>query len=295
MTFLHIRYFCMVAECQSISRAAKALIVSQPALSKMIRSLEDELGVSLFLREGRKMMLTADGRFFYESAVNSLAILDNAVNALTNRSQVKEIRVCINSGDLFMEEMIAEYHLQHEDIFFQIFAEAQATEPHRGGAYDLAVYTRAENQPLPGNVHPLLTESFGLAIPIRDPLSQCQSIALEQVKDRAFLATDTYGLNYRLCREHGFTPRLVIVGQNLHAYMKMLEYETGISIVPALTFGKYLPKNCRYVPIENFIKTRTLVIEEANTYSRDHVRDFLNFCLEKSAQLQQTDSTAAVN
>ena len=79
MTFLHIRYFCMVAECQSISRAAKALIVSQPALSKMIRSLEDELGVSLFLREGRKMMLTADGRFFYESAVNSLAILDNAV------------------------------------------------------------------------------------------------------------------------------------------------------------------------------------------------------------------------
>ena len=190
MTFLHIRYFCMVAECQSISRAAKALIVSQPALSKMIRSLEDELGVSLFLREGRKMMLTADGRFFYESAVNSLAILDNVVNALTNRSQVKEIRVCINSGDLFMEEMIAEYHLQHEDIFFQIFAEAQATEPHRGGAYDLAVYTRAENQPLPGNVHPLLTESFGLAIPIRDPLSQCQSIALEQVKDRAFLATD---------------------------------------------------------------------------------------------------------
>lgn len=287
MTFLHIRYFCMVAQCQSISRAAKTLIVSQPALSKMIRSLEEELGVALFLREGRKMLLTADGRFFYENAANSLAILDNAVNALSNRSQVKEIRICINAGDLFMEEVIAEYRLQHEDIFFQIFAEAQATEPHRGSAYDLAVYTRTESQPLPGNVYPLLTESFGLAIPARDPLSQSASISLEQLRDRAFLATDTYGLNYQLCREHGFTPRLVIVGQNLHAYMKMLEYGTGISIVPALTFGKYLPKNCRFVPIEAFSKTRTLVVEEGNTYARSHVHDFLEFCLQKSAQLQQ--------
>ena len=47
MTFLHIRYFCMVAECQSISREAKALIASQTALSTMIRYLEDELGLSL--------------------------------------------------------------------------------------------------------------------------------------------------------------------------------------------------------------------------------------------------------
>lgn len=290
MTFLHIRYFCMVAECQSISRAAKILIVSQPALSKMIRSLEEELGVPLFLREGKRMILTSDGHFFYENAVNSLAILDNAVNALTNRSQMKNIRLCINAGDLFMEDVIAEYRLKHEDIFFQIFAESQPSEPHHGSAYDLAVYTQTESRTQPENVHTLLTEKFGLAVPCNDPLAECGSIELEKLKDRAFLATDTYGLNYQLCREHGFTPRLVIVGQNLHAYMKMLEYGTGISIVPSLTFGKYLPTNCRFIPIEGYDKKRVLMIEEANRFSRSHVKDFLAFCLEKSAQLQLTDA-----
>ena len=295
MTFLHLRYFCVVAECQSISLAAKTLIVAQPALSKMIRSLEDELGVTLFLREGRKMLLTADGRFFYENVTSSLATLDNAVNALSNRSQMKEIRICINAGDLFMEEVIAEYRLQHEDIFFQIFSESQATEPHRGAAYDLAIYTRAENHSLPDNVHPLLTENFGLAIPAHDPLAQCSSLSLHQLKDRAFLATDTYGLNYQLCREQGFTPRLVIVGQNLHAYMKMLEYGTGISIVPSLTFGHYLPKNCRFVPINSLNKTRTIVIEEINAYARDYIHDFLEFCLAKSAQLPHDAAQPALS
>ena len=54
MTFLHIRYFCMVAECQSISRAAKALIVSQPALSKMIRPWKTNWAFPYFCARGGK-------------------------------------------------------------------------------------------------------------------------------------------------------------------------------------------------------------------------------------------------
>lgn len=76
MEIRQLEYFCEAAKHEHISRAAEALFISQPALSRTIRNLEEELGVSLFEPFGRGIHLTQAGNYFYSVASHVLSELD---------------------------------------------------------------------------------------------------------------------------------------------------------------------------------------------------------------------------
>src|SRR6266704_2861197 len=81
----HLRYFVAVAEMENVSRAALKLHVSQPALSRQIRDLEDELGFSLLERTAKSVRLTDAGRAFLD---NARALLQNAEEAIAKARSV---------------------------------------------------------------------------------------------------------------------------------------------------------------------------------------------------------------
>jgi LysR family transcriptional regulator, benzoate and cis,cis-muconate-responsive activator of ben and cat genes len=81
----HLRYFVAVAEMENVSRAALKLHVSQPALSRQIRDLEDELGFSLLERTAKSVRLTDAGRAFVD---NARALLQSADEAVTKARAV---------------------------------------------------------------------------------------------------------------------------------------------------------------------------------------------------------------
>src|SRR5437762_12400409 len=77
----HLRYFVAVAEMENVSRAALKLHLSQPALSRQIRDLEEELGFSLLQRDARSVHLTEAGRVFLTEARGVLEGAEHAVKA----------------------------------------------------------------------------------------------------------------------------------------------------------------------------------------------------------------------
>ena len=85
MELRHLRYFVAVAEMENVSRAALKLHVSQPALSRQIRDLEDEIGFSLLERTAKSVRLTDAGRAFLD---NARALLQNADEAVTKARAV---------------------------------------------------------------------------------------------------------------------------------------------------------------------------------------------------------------
>ena len=80
MELRHLRYFVAVGEEENMSRAAVKLHVSQPALSKQMRDLEDEIGFSLLQRTAKSVRLTEAGRVFLDNARAVLRHADEAVN-----------------------------------------------------------------------------------------------------------------------------------------------------------------------------------------------------------------------
>src|ERR1039458_2327328 len=74
-----LRYFIAVAEALSFTRAGQKLRIAQPALSRQIRQLEEEIGVQLLLRDRRRVELTDAGRVFLNEA---RAVVDQASRAL---------------------------------------------------------------------------------------------------------------------------------------------------------------------------------------------------------------------
>ena len=84
MTLLQLKYISTVAKCGSFSKAAQVLYVSQPGISKMVCALEEELGITIFVRSAAGITLTAEGT---EEQVR--ALLDG-IGAITGRSITAE-------------------------------------------------------------------------------------------------------------------------------------------------------------------------------------------------------------
>ena len=80
MEFRHLRYFLAVGEASNFTKAAAQLRVAQPALSRQIRDLEEEIGVELLRRSPRGVRLTPEGRLFLEDVRQLLRRTDETVN-----------------------------------------------------------------------------------------------------------------------------------------------------------------------------------------------------------------------
>lgn len=82
MNLYHLRYFVTLAHMEHYTRAADLLAITQPSLSHAISSLESELGVKLFKKNGRNVTLTKYGKSFLTDAEDILQKLDASVGSL---------------------------------------------------------------------------------------------------------------------------------------------------------------------------------------------------------------------
>lgn len=95
MELRHLRYFVGVAETENVSRAALKLHISQPALSRQVRDLEEEIGLELLKRSGKSVRLTAAGRVFLDEARAILERTDEALRNVRSAEEQREIELHI--------------------------------------------------------------------------------------------------------------------------------------------------------------------------------------------------------
>jgi LysR family cyn operon transcriptional activator len=98
MELRHLRYFSALAECEHVTRAAEKLFVSQSTLSHTIKQLEEELGMELFDRVGKRVALNKDGSQFLNTVERTLRELDNGIVNL--RQSTNDLAGELNVGTI---------------------------------------------------------------------------------------------------------------------------------------------------------------------------------------------------
>lgn len=102
-----LRYFLMVAKEQSFTKAAEQLHITQPTLSRQMTALEDELGITLFLRNGKRTALTDEGILLKRCALEILNLEEKTLKELKGKEDVVEGTITIGCGEFAAVETLA--------------------------------------------------------------------------------------------------------------------------------------------------------------------------------------------
>jgi DNA-binding transcriptional LysR family regulator len=262
MELRHFRYFVAVAEELHFRRAAERLHVAQPAVSEQIRKLESELGVQLFERTKRSVMLTPAGTAMLAEARRVLRQADLAQAAARNAAEVASTRLRIGylSDSLPANASRAIRMLTASAPRVQVLLET-------GPALDLIEAVRAEQLDvavvgLPAPTRGLRATRAGhegvvAALPVTHPLAAGAPISIERLAPErlVMLPRDTnpafHNAIMSICRDAGLSPSLLELAEPrvVQALMSVAT-GAGAALLPESAAAHYAAPGVRFIPIE---------------------------------------------
>ena len=199
-----LRAFCQVARLGSVSRAAEALFLSQPAVTLQLQALERELGVRLLERSGRRLIPTREGDLLYEMARPLVEGLDNL--AATFREQVRgldagELNVAAGSSTILylLPGIVDAFRREHADVRLTLHnvTGAGGLDLLRSDAVDLAVGSMLD-VPADLSYAPVYSFEPMLIMPPEHPLADKKNLSLEDLSPYGLILPPKRLTTYRL-------------------------------------------------------------------------------------------------
>jgi DNA-binding transcriptional LysR family regulator len=138
-----LRAFSAVAELGSYSRAGTVLNVTHAAVSQQIRALEAQIGVTLVVRSGRKIVLTAEGTVLARELAAGFAIISKGIDAVTGADTIRPVQITTSPAfaAMWLMSRVVDFQHQHPDITLLLNPTSEIVELKPGGI-DLAIRYR---------------------------------------------------------------------------------------------------------------------------------------------------------
>ncbi|MFT4194298.1 LysR family transcriptional regulator [Ottowia sp.] len=256
-------YFVRVAEAGSLGRAAQSLHVAQPALSRQMRLLEDEVGATLFERTARGMPLTAAGATFYADVKRLLSDEQDAMRRarLASGGHLGHLRVGFSEIYLWHPQVLAALRAcRAEDAAVTFTIEAMLsgaiTDRLRSGHLDLALaYSGQIDEDDPDLRHrPWFTDEYQLAVAVDSPLARQPPACLAELNGEDFIlfrrdqSPRMHDMIMGHFHERGFTPRIVQEGTSHHTVLALVAAGLGCSVMPISAKAR-MPRGVRLMEV----------------------------------------------
>lgn len=281
-----LRAFCQVARLGSISRAAEALYLSQPAVTLQLQALERELGVRLLERVGRRLVPTREGDLLYELARPLVEGLDNL--AASFREQVRgldagELHVAAGSSTILylLPGIVDAFRQRHPDVRLSLHnvTGASGLDLLRSDGVDLAVGSMLD-VPADLTYAPVYRFEPMLITPPDHPLADKRELALEDLSPYGLILPPKRLTTYRLVdlvfqqNRVPYTVALEVGGwEVIKQYVAM---GMGVSIVPSICVTESDHERLSARSLRNYFPSRSYgVVVRKGKYLSPQARAFV--------------------
>ncbi|MGE9882242.1 LysR family transcriptional regulator [Lachnospiraceae bacterium HCP28S3_F9] len=243
MTLNQIYYFQTVARYENYRKAAEELYISQPSLSRSIASLESELGVLLFEKNGRGVNLTKGGKLFLEYAdriIDECEIAKNKMKEMASDGGKIDIGYVFPLASHYIPHNVRDFLNKKENKnvtfnFFQNHTSAIAKKV-RSGELDVGFGGYIDKEEF--EFFPVLSEEMVLITPKGHELESHKKVSIQELRNYPVIGYDRESWlgNYtkQLYRRLAFAPNIVVECPDEHSIVALVSEDFGIALVPAI-------------------------------------------------------------
>ena len=290
MELSQLRYFLTAARHEHMTNAARELHIAQPALTKSIHRLEEELGVPLFYASGRNIKLTSYGSYLMTRMDPLLAEIQSVPSDIRQMAEKENttIHMNVSSASMIIMDTIVSYKRIHPTVHFQVF------QSDSNQLCDIRITARRSqrNQQIvnTGSQTYIFPERIFLAVPLSPKYADLTEIPLSMVKNEGFaslagskalrLITD------QICDESGFSPQIVFESENPVAVRNFIEAGLGIGFWPEFSWGPCKIDELMLLPIQHPNCQRDILISCNNHKIDDsEVRKYYAYIIQQLESL----------
>ena len=296
MNLNQLTYFVTLAQIQHYTKAAKRLSITQPSLSHAISSLEEELEVPLFERQGRNVTLTKYGEVFLKYVQRSLHTLHTGVEQTRKAAKIAGGKISIGyiytQGSEFVPKLIRGFLAEQREkqIDFQLHTDVSTSliRDLKEEKYDVIICSKPDGE---RGIHfiPVGEENLVAIVPFNHPLCEKESVTIEELGNYPQVAfppsSGLYFVIQDLFENAGITPDVVFEVEEDNALAGMVAEGFGVGIVPDIPSIRHLP--IKIIPIENLDFHRYIYMGILkNHVMSGAVEDFIEY-IEKNYEIHK--------
>lgn len=222
MELTQLYYFYRVAKLEHISNAAKEINIAQPALTKSIHKLEEELGVTLFDHIGRNIKLTEWGKWLLSQIENPLTSILDIGNQIEKLKKNKHIKICAKVASIFVTKAMLEFKKKYNEVTFSLL------QNDNDGA---DIFIKTSNNGYKEKIYLVSGEYYKDKI---KSISDIENIPLVTFTSNKELRSNIDSLLTKL----SINPNISFECENLNSIHDLILSNNGIGFIPEFTSGE---------------------------------------------------------
>jgi LysR family cys regulon transcriptional activator len=289
MKLQQLKYICeVVKQDLNLSKAAAELYTSQPGVSKQIKALEDELGVDIFIRHGKRFTgITDPGRAIIQkaqAALTDLNSLRNISNEFTNETSGSlKIATTHTQARYALPLVIKQFREKFPNVKLSLYqgSPTQISQMTSSGEADIAIATEAISLEKDLALLPCYQWNRCILTPPKHPLLRSKRVSLEEISEFPiitydFAFTGRSKINQAF-EEKGLKPDVILTAIDADVIKTYVELELGIGIVAMMAYDPARDTKIRALDASHLFEASTTRIGlRKNSYIRGYVYEFIS-------------------